>query len=32
VAEEQTITLFDGTFDGKEPEKYARSFPIHSIA
>jgi len=32
VAEEQTITLFDGTFDGKEPDKYARSFPIHSIA
>ena len=32
VAEEQTITLFDGTFDGKDPDKYARSFPIHSIA
>ena len=32
VAEEQTITLFDGTFDGKEPDKYARSFPINSMA
>src|SRR5687768_11626093 len=32
VAEEQTIKLFDGSFDGKEPEKYARSFPIHSLA
>ncbi|MGH9256781.1 MAG: ABC transporter substrate-binding protein [Vicinamibacterales bacterium] len=32
AAEEQTITLFDGTFDGKDPEAYARSFPIHSIA
>jgi len=32
VAEEQKITLFDGAFDGKDPEKYARSFPINSIA
>ena len=31
VAEEQSITLFDGTFDGKDPEKYARSFPVHNI-
>jgi len=31
VAEEQKITLFDGTFDGKDPEKYAKSFPIHSM-
>jgi nitrate/nitrite transport system substrate-binding protein len=31
VAEEQTVTLFDGVFDGKDPEKYARSFPIHNI-
>jgi nitrate/nitrite transport system substrate-binding protein len=31
VAEEQKITLFDGVFDGKDPEKYARSFPIHSV-
>ena len=30
--EEQKVTLFDGVFDGKDPEKYARSFPIHSIA
>ena len=32
VAEEQKITLFDGVFDGKDPEKYAKSFPIHSVA
>ena len=31
VAEEQKITLFDGVFDGKDPEKYARSFPINSV-
>ena len=31
VAEEQKITLFDGTFDGKDPEKYAKSFPINSM-
>jgi len=31
VAEEQKITLFDSVFDGKDPEKYARSFPIHNI-
>ena len=31
VAEEQKITLFDGMFDGKDPEKYAKSFPIHSL-
>jgi nitrate/nitrite transport system substrate-binding protein len=31
VAEEQKITLFDNVFDGKEPDKYARSFPINSI-
>ena len=24
--------LFDGVFDGKDPEQYARSFPIHSMA
>ena len=30
-AEEQKITLFDGTFDGKDPDKYAKSFPIHSM-
>ena len=32
VAEEQAIKLFDGSFDGKDPEQYARSFPINSIA
>ena len=31
VAEEPSITLFDGVFDGKDPEKYARSFPINSL-
>jgi len=31
VAEEQKITLFDGVFDGKDPDKYARSFPVNSI-
>ena len=32
VSDEQTITLFDGTFDGKDPEKYARSFAVNSVA
>jgi hypothetical protein len=32
VAEEQKVTLFDGIFDGKDPEKYAKSFAIHSLA
>ena len=32
VAEERTITLFDGTFDGTEPGRYARSFPVNSIS
>ncbi|HXH24828.1 MAG TPA: CmpA/NrtA family ABC transporter substrate-binding protein [Vicinamibacterales bacterium] len=32
VVEEQKVTLFDGVFDGRDPEKYARSFPVHSIA
>ena len=32
VAEEQSITLFDGVFDGKDPEKYARSFAMNSLA
>ena len=31
VAEEQKITLFDGVFDGKDPDKYARSFAINSM-
>src|SRR5215207_9795424 len=32
VAEEQKITLFDNVFDGKDPDKYARSFAINSVA
>jgi nitrate/nitrite transport system substrate-binding protein len=31
IAEEQKITLFDGVFDGKDPERYARSFPVNSV-
>ena len=31
VAEEQKITLYDGVFDGKDPDKYAKSFAINSI-
>ena len=29
--EAREVRLFDGAFDGKDPEKYARSFPIHSM-
>jgi len=25
------VKLFDGTFDPKQPEKYAKSFPIHNV-
>jgi hypothetical protein len=25
------ITLFDGVFDSKDPEKYARSFAVNSL-
>jgi nitrate/nitrite transport system substrate-binding protein len=32
TAEEQKITLFDGTFDGKNPDKYATSFAVNSAA
>jgi nitrate/nitrite transport system substrate-binding protein len=32
VQEEKSITLFDGVFDGKDPEKYARSFAVNSLA
>ena len=32
ATEEKSITLFDGVFDGKDPEKYARSFAINSLA
>jgi nitrate/nitrite transport system substrate-binding protein len=30
VVEEQKVTLFDGVFDGKDSERYARSFPVTS--
>jgi nitrate/nitrite transport system substrate-binding protein len=32
IAEEQKVTLFDGVFDGKDPEGYAKSFSVHSRA
>jgi len=32
IAEEQKIALFDGAFDGTNPDKYATSFAVHSIA
>jgi nitrate/nitrite transport system substrate-binding protein len=32
IVEEQKIALFDGVFDGKDPDGYARSFPVHSMA
>ena len=32
VQEQTKVTLFDGTFDGSAPEKYATSFPVHSLA
>src|SRR5688500_16271024 len=32
IAEEQKITLFDSVFDGANPEKYATSFKVHSMA
>ena len=32
VKEEQKITLFDGTFDGADPDKYALSFAIKAAA
>jgi nitrate/nitrite transport system substrate-binding protein len=31
IAEQSRITLFDGAFDGADPEKYARSFSIHNM-
>ena len=31
TVEEQKVTLFDGAFDGKDPERYARSFAVHSM-
>jgi nitrate/nitrite transport system substrate-binding protein len=32
VAEQTRVTLFDSTFDGVDPEKYARSFAVKSFA
>ena len=32
IAEESKVTLFDGAFDGKDPEQYAKSFAIHNMA
>ena len=32
VQEETSITLFDSKFDGKDPEAYAKSFKVNSIA
>jgi nitrate/nitrite transport system substrate-binding protein len=33
IAEEQKITFFDGgVFDGKDPDKYALSFKVNSVA
>jgi nitrate/nitrite transport system substrate-binding protein len=31
IAEEQKVALFDGVFDGTNPEKYATSFPVNSL-
>jgi nitrate/nitrite transport system substrate-binding protein len=32
IAEQTKVTLFDSTLDAADPEKYATSFPIHSLA
>jgi nitrate/nitrite transport system substrate-binding protein len=32
VADVQKITLFDGVFDASDPEAYAKSFPVNSLA
>jgi nitrate/nitrite transport system substrate-binding protein len=32
IKEEQKVTLFDGTFDGADPDKYALSFPVKAAA
>ena len=29
--DEQQVKLFDGVFDGRDPDKYATSFKIHSM-
>lgn len=31
VKEEQKAALFDRSFDAADPEKYAQSFPIHTM-
>ncbi|MEO7192440.1 MAG: CmpA/NrtA family ABC transporter substrate-binding protein [Vicinamibacterales bacterium] len=32
VVEQASATLFDGRFDPADPEKYAKSFPVNSLA
>jgi nitrate/nitrite transport system substrate-binding protein len=32
VQDMQPVKLFDGAFDPKQPEKYAKSFAVHSLA
>ena len=32
ITEQTSVTLFDSTMDGANPEKYATSFPVHSLA
>ena len=32
IAEQTKATLFDSTLDAADPEKYATSFPVHSLA
>ena len=32
IAEQTKVTLFDSTLDAADPEKYATSFPVHSLA
>jgi hypothetical protein len=32
ITELTKVTLFDSTLDAAEPDKYATSFPVHSLA
>jgi nitrate/nitrite transport system substrate-binding protein len=32
IAELTRVTLFDSALDAADPEKYATSFPVHSLA
>ena len=32
IAELSKVSLFDGTFDAADPEKYARGFSVNSLA